>query len=63
MTECLKELWSWHAKIAVNAKIAKIDGIYVLVTIALVDMHAKCGSTDKVCELFYRMPEKIVVPW
>ncbi|XP_057837814.1 pentatricopeptide repeat-containing protein At3g24000, mitochondrial-like [Cryptomeria japonica] len=35
----------------------------VVVTTALVDMYAKCGSIDKARELFDRMPQRNVVSW
>ncbi|XP_057836797.2 putative pentatricopeptide repeat-containing protein At3g13770, mitochondrial isoform X1 [Cryptomeria japonica] len=35
----------------------------VVVTTALVDMYAKCGSLDKARELFDRMPQRNVVSW
>ncbi|XP_057832149.2 pentatricopeptide repeat-containing protein At3g24000, mitochondrial-like [Cryptomeria japonica] len=30
---------------------------------ALIDMYTKCGSMDKACELFDRMPQRDVVSW
>ncbi|XP_059069451.1 pentatricopeptide repeat-containing protein At4g21065-like [Cryptomeria japonica] len=35
----------------------------VLVATALVDMYAKCGSIDKACELFDRMPRRNEISW
>ncbi|XP_057858275.2 pentatricopeptide repeat-containing protein At3g24000, mitochondrial-like [Cryptomeria japonica] len=35
----------------------------VTVATALVDIYAKCGSIDKVCEFFDRMPKRDVVSW
>ncbi|XP_057841718.2 pentatricopeptide repeat-containing protein At1g11290, chloroplastic-like [Cryptomeria japonica] len=35
----------------------------VVVATALVDMYAKCGSIDKACELFDKMPQRDVVSW
>ncbi|XP_057873030.2 pentatricopeptide repeat-containing protein At1g11290, chloroplastic isoform X2 [Cryptomeria japonica] len=35
----------------------------VVVATALVDMYAKCGSTDKARELFDKIPQKNVVSW
>ncbi|XP_057833042.2 pentatricopeptide repeat-containing protein At1g11290, chloroplastic [Cryptomeria japonica] len=35
----------------------------VVVVSALVDMYAKCGSIDKACELFGKMPQRNVVSW
>ncbi|XP_057816350.2 pentatricopeptide repeat-containing protein At1g11290, chloroplastic-like isoform X2 [Cryptomeria japonica] len=35
----------------------------VVVASALVDMYAKCGSIDKSCELFDKMPQRNVVSW
>lgn len=35
----------------------------VVVATALVDMYAKCGSINKACELFDRMPARNVVSW
>ncbi|XP_057832150.2 pentatricopeptide repeat-containing protein At3g12770-like [Cryptomeria japonica] len=35
----------------------------VVVATALVDMYAKCGSIDKACELFDKMPKRDVISW
>ncbi|XP_059068267.1 pentatricopeptide repeat-containing protein At4g13650-like [Cryptomeria japonica] len=35
----------------------------VVVTTALIDMYAKCGSIDKAYELFNKMPQRNVVSW
>ncbi|XP_057834761.2 pentatricopeptide repeat-containing protein At2g39620-like [Cryptomeria japonica] len=35
----------------------------VVVSTALVDMYAKCGSMDKARELFDRMPQRDVISW
>ncbi|XP_057854815.2 pentatricopeptide repeat-containing protein At2g13600 [Cryptomeria japonica] len=35
----------------------------ILVGNALVDMYAKCGSINKACELFDRMPQKDAISW
>ncbi|XP_059067251.1 pentatricopeptide repeat-containing protein At2g03880, mitochondrial-like [Cryptomeria japonica] len=35
----------------------------VVVSTALMDMYAKCGSIDKACELFDKMPQKDVISW
>ncbi|XP_057854814.2 pentatricopeptide repeat-containing protein At1g11290, chloroplastic-like [Cryptomeria japonica] len=35
----------------------------VVVATALVDMYAKCGSMDKACELFDKMPQRNAVSW
>jgi pentatricopeptide repeat protein len=35
----------------------------VVVATALLDMYEKCGSIDKACEVFYRMPQRNMVSW
>ncbi|XP_057837776.2 pentatricopeptide repeat-containing protein At5g27110-like [Cryptomeria japonica] len=35
----------------------------VAVATALVHMYAKCGSIDKACEVFDRMPQRSVISW
>ncbi|XP_057837809.2 pentatricopeptide repeat-containing protein At1g11290, chloroplastic-like [Cryptomeria japonica] len=35
----------------------------IVVATALVDMYAKCGSIDKACEIFDRMPQRDVISW
>ncbi|XP_057836735.2 pentatricopeptide repeat-containing protein At5g27110 [Cryptomeria japonica] len=34
-----------------------------IVVNALVDIHAKCGSIDKACKIFDRMPQRDVISW
>ncbi|XP_057871942.2 pentatricopeptide repeat-containing protein DOT4, chloroplastic-like [Cryptomeria japonica] len=35
----------------------------IVVASALVDMYAKCGSIEKACQLFEKMPKRNVVSW